>query len=397
MAILSFGFTSYKFIYPIIGGIVYAIRSYSFEFFKKHPYSCSPLFKLILMDFGMLLSFIFEAISLCRQSRKRSKESSIKEDFKYFFTKYKDLPSSLFFLLLMTILDFSGVFLNSLLSFSETPIDNHLLSIARLSEFFFVILLYYFFFKQSLHRHQFIALVFIISGLLLFCIKGAITFNAFIFISILANFLTAILEVSEKWIMDIRYLSPFEVVGFQGLFGMIILSIILIISNFAKCQKWMAVCEYDEYNPKNIIDFWKDFNNIFSNSYTIFEVFSYITLTTAYNILFHLLVKHLGPTHRIISDGLASIITMTVSIFILQDYETSETSFTYFIISQVIGHFCIIIGIVLYNEIIIANFCGLELNTDKAIKERANQTIGMKGAISFALLLKEQEEEKSQK
>ena len=354
MAILSFGLTSYKFAYPIIGGIVYAIRSYSFKYFPEHPYSCSPLFKLILMDFGMLLSFIFEVYSLCRQSRKRSKETSIKDDFKQFFIKYKELPSSLFFLLLMTILDFSGVFLNSLLSFSETPIDNHLLSIARLSEFFFVIILYYFFFKQSLHRHQYVALFFIISGPLLFCIKGAISFNSFVFISIFANFLTAILEVAEKWIMDIRFLSPFEVVGFQGLFGMLILSVILIISNFTKCQKWMAVCEYNESNPQNIIDFGKDFNNIFSNKYTIFEVFSYIFLTTSYNILFHLLVKHLGPTHRIISDGLASIITMTVSIFILQDYET-ETSFAYFIISQVLGHICIIIGIVLYNEIIFFN------------------------------------------
>ena len=268
----------------------------------------------------------------------------------------------------MTILDFSGVFLNSLLSFSETPIDNHLLSIARLSEFFFVIILYYFFFKQSLHRHQYVALFFIISGPLLFCIKGAISFNSFVFISIFANFLTAILEVAEKWIMDIRFLSPFEVVGFQGLFGMLILSVILIISNFTKCQKWMAVCEYNESNPQIII------------------------LTTSYNILFHLLVKHLGPTHRIISDGLASIITMTVSIFILQDYET-ETSFAYFIISQVLGHICIIIGIVLYNEIIIAHFLGLDLNTDKAIKERAGETIGLKEEISFALL-KEQEDKK---
>ena len=62
MAILSFGLTSYKFAYPIIGGVVYEIRSYSFKYFPEHPYSCSPLFKLILMDFGMLLSFIFEAI-----------------------------------------------------------------------------------------------------------------------------------------------------------------------------------------------------------------------------------------------------------------------------------------------------------------------------------------------
>ena len=85
--------------------------------------------------------------------------------------------------------------------------------------------------------------------------------------------------------MDIRFLSPFEVVGFQGLFGMLILSVILIISNFTKCQKWMAVCEYNESNPQNIIYFGKDFNNIFSNKYTIFEVFSYMKRRLVSHIL----------------------------------------------------------------------------------------------------------------
>ena len=47
----------------------------------------------------------------------------------------------------------------------------------------------------------------------------------------------------------------------------------------------------------------------------------------------------------------------------------------------------------LYNEIIIAHFLGLDLNTDKAIKERAGETIGLKEEISFALL-KEQEDKK---
>ena len=366
MAIFSYGFTSYKFAYPIIGGVVYSIRSYSFSFFRAHPYTCSPLFKVFLMDFGMLLSFIFEIISIYRQSRKKNNERLFKENFKEFFKKYKQHPSSLFILLILTILDFSGVFLNSLLSYSDTPIDSQLLSLSRISEFFFVILLYYIFLKQSIHRHQCVALLFLITGLLLLCIQGWITFNIFILISIFGNFLFSILEVTEKWIMDIRYLSPYEVVGFQGMFGMIMLFSIIILGNFTKCQKWMGVCEYDEISPKNIIYFTQELSNIFTSWYTVFEVISYIMLTTAYNILNHLMVKYLGPTHRIISDGVFSILSVTVCFFLEEQKITAA-----YIINQILGHICIIIGIVIYNEIIIVNFCGLDVNTDKEIKYRA--------------------------
>lgn len=71
--------------------------------------------------------------------------------------------------------------------------------------------------------------------------------------------------------------------------------------------------EYDENNPKNIIYFTKELSNIFSNWFTIFEVFSFIILTIIYNIFHQLILKHLGPTHRIISDGVFSIITVIIS------------------------------------------------------------------------------------
>ena len=38
---------------------------------------------------------------------------------------------------------------------------------------------------------------------------------------------------------------------------------------------------------------------------------------------------------------------------------------------QIIGHICFVIGIIIYNEIIIIKMCELDVNTEKAIKERA--------------------------
>ena len=43
-----------------------------------------------------------------------------------------------------------------------------------------------------------------------------------------------------------------------------------------------------------------------------------------------------------------------------------------FILLQLIGHVPIVLGIVIYNEMMIVHLCGLDVNTTKAIKERAN-------------------------
>ena len=220
-----------------------------------------------------------------------------------------------------------------------------------------------------MYRHHAIAILFIITGIVLLSIRG-ISFDSYIYISIISNFLFSVLEIIETWIMEYRFLSPYEVIGFKGFYGIIIISSILIIGNFTKCEKWMRLCEYDENNPKNIIYFTKELSNIFSNWFTIFEVFSFIILTIIYNIFHQLILKHLGPTHRIISDGVFSIITVIISFA----SEKQEIILNY-IILQIIGHVSLIIGIIIYNEIIIINMCGLNVNTVKKIKDRASTKI----------------------
>lgn len=173
--------------------------------------------------------------------------------------------------------------------------------------------------------------------------------------------------------MEYRFLSPYEVIGFKGFYGIIIITSIMIVGNFTKCEKWMGLCEYDEIHPKNIIDFTQDFSNIFANWYTIIEVLCFIILTILYNIFHQLILKHLGPTHRIISDGVFSIINVIISI----SFEKEEIVI-YYIILQIIGHISLIIGIVMYNEIIIINMCGLDMNTVKEIRTRASTKVDYK-------------------
>ena len=228
-----------------------------------------------------------------------------------------------------------------------------------------MIVLNYILLKQSIHRHNYVALLFIISGLIFISLKG-ISLNSYIFISILCNFLLSVLIILEVWIMEYRYLSPYELIGFKGFYGIIFLTLILILSNFTKCEKWMGICEYDEKNPKNIIDFGEELSNIFKNWYNVFQVISFIILTMFYNIFQELTMKHLGPTHRIVIDGVFSILSIILS-FILN----STVLLIDFLLLQIFGHLFILIGIVIYNEIVIIKLCGLDVNTNKQIKERA--------------------------
>ena len=85
-----------------------------------------------------------------------------------------------------------------------------------------------------------------------------------------------------------------------------------------------------------------------------------------YNIFQELTMKLLGPTHRIIIDGVFSILSVILS-FILSKIEFAVDN----MILQILGHLSLVIGIVIYNEIIIIKICGLDVNTNKQIVERA--------------------------
>ena len=128
-----------------------------------------------------------------------------------------------------------------------------------------------------------------------------------------------------------------------------------------------------QIKSKNIIYFTQEVSNIFSNWFTIFEVFCFIILTIIYNIFHQLILKHLGPTHRIISDGVFSIINVIISFS-----SENQEIVVYYIILQIIGHISLIIGIIIYNEIIIVKLCGLDVNTVKEIKDRASTKVDYK-------------------
>lgn len=295
MKCLAFSFTSLKSLLPIFAGIAFGLRTYNFS-----SYEPSLLFKSFLMEIGMMLAIFLELISLYRQGRNKDLDQNA---FSNALEKYKSQPKIVLLIILGFLMDFLGFFFNLLLTINDNSINQHLLSITRITEFFFVGILYYYCFKLTLHRHNYVALVLVIIGSFLMLLSQGVQFKAALLFAIFGNLILAFLEILEKWIVDYTFFSPFEIVGIQGFVGIFVLFGICYGSSLMKCEQWYEICS----NPTNsddvyIIDLNANINGIYENTISILYVITYIILTTMYNVFNLSTIKHLGPTHRIICD-----------------------------------------------------------------------------------------------
>lgn len=376
MKVISFGATSLRYTYPIISSILYVLRSYVFDFFKgENKFDCPLVLKIQLMFFGMILSVIFEIITMCRQT----KDKNCSFEFKERLYKYKSQLLIIFLFGLLSSLDLFGFFFLSLLSFIDGFEDNYyLLSITRITEFFFVCVLNYLFLRVSLHRHHYLSLVSIILGLVCIILGQELTFSILFIYALVGNVLYAFLEIIEKWVMDYKFFSAFELPFFEGLFGLIFSIIISIISSSINCRDWMIFCKTGEriFNYSSV-------KSIFQNGLFFLQVFMFIVLTTGYNIFIGLTNKHFGPTHRVIADTFSSIITMAISMVMSSQWIS--------IFLQIFGNLLITIGIIIYNEIIIIHVLKLDHNTNKVIKDRASFKEKPDNAFYYQLPMKKSE------
>ena len=357
--IFSFTFTSYSF-FPILAGIFYVIRSYCFSFFDDN-YKPSLIFQIVLLEFGMFLSFILELINIYRQS---SEKFGFKSEIKTWLDKYNEFKIiiAMFF---CGFFDFIGVFLTYLILRDKDQDNQHLSSLMRITEFFFVSFMYYYFLKKKLKFHQYVSLCFIILGLFFVFVKGVNKISYTIVFCVIGNLSYASLEIVYNWLMESKFVSSYELVAISGFFGCIVGTIFSLIFSVVPCDTLFFKCEG---NFKTVTDYKKEISEIFSSPYHLIEVGAYVCFSLCYNTFHFLTNKHLSPTHRIISDSVSSLLTFTVTV-ISNGNETTVG----FIILQIIGHILIIFGILVYNELMLLHFCGMDENTNKEIQGRATK------------------------
>ena len=356
MGIVSFGMTDKAMLYPVYSSIFSLIRTFTPHLFNENNrYKSSISFRGSLMGEGMLICIFLEIIRIHR----------VEKHYIQPLIKYKDKPRLIPLLILSGFMDFFGYFFGSIAGLGKDSDANtyYLASFMMIFEFLFVYFIYYLFFfhTRKLYRHHLVSVGLIVIGTLLGVGAHLKLLSWTDFFSILSSIDIAFIEILlYKLASDSDSLSPYEITWIQGFIDIIISAVLCIILSFVPCSNPI----YCASNGR-VVNLIKDFTSIFTSWHTIFQVVVYIITSFGHNIFHIQTTVSLGPTHRIISDGIVSLISMTFAL----DKQEIDLSLIY----RIVGHILFTVGLLMYNEIIIVHMCDLDEETNQCIHDRGRR------------------------
>lgn len=381
MKIIGIGIGSKYLLFPFIMPIFWFLKNYIGSFIRdysdgsQHQMKHHPIILSFLTIFGDIIAGSLNIFIYFRQ--KPSKIPPPLVNSMQSFTKVENLPSDdpyivatakeLFFIFIASILEVtmhSGFFI---LSYYSNSLFGFTMNISLI---IFEAIISVPILKYKMHKHQIVSLILILIGFILVCIPQIITGiesnkreDSLIFYPIYfaMYIIFAVLDVTQKWVMENKLYTPYKLVLIQGLFSNGIFSLLFLILPFCKC-KW-EFCNYDPSRPIMIEPFISTFELLFSNDVRmrILIFIAYELVSSVYVMLLFLTIYHFTPTQRSVSDSLASFINWIRLVIMSNDFS----------VMPLIGYLLVLFSCLIYNEIIILYFFGLADNTKAEIDQRA--------------------------
>lgn len=209
-----------------------------------------------------------------------------------------------------------------------------------------------------IYRHQMLAITLILIGfgLISFYSLSQVKHWSIIIISLSSYFIWSFILVVDKWIMERMHISPYKLIFYFGVIGTIIQLILFIPLNYIPCNK--PICDKDNTVVEPII---QTFSMVLKNPRVCFYVFLASFFYSIYMILLNIANKQLNPTHSSMSEILTNLI---IWIYYME-IEKEVKEYYYYI--SILGYVVIIIGSLIYNEIILCYVCFLSEYTKQQI------------------------------
>ena len=256
---------------------------------------------------------------------------------------------------------FQYIFFSSILDFIITILICEFCLKIELNMWFFDILFIYLLsfllFHIKIYRHQIISiLIIIIAGIILDIMSNNYEFSYDTIIPLIIKFICEIflsfIVILNKYTMEKKFCPAYELCFYQGLFTFIFYAIFSIFTTIFDF--------FDNYK--------RYFNDINKDNKTkeILMVILIMILNFIYNIFIFATIEKTTSFHIMIVIIIGELAPYIKKLF------TSETSKMINIIFII--DLCFIFFITLiFNEIIILNFCGMQKNTKKFISYRAEE------------------------
>ena len=221
------------------------------------------------------------------------------------------------------------------------------------------------------YKHHWLGCIIIIIGFIIFTFNDCNTNSESInlvdnsfFSIVLTIFLSyiwvAFQEVLEKYLMEIKYISPFVVIGLEGVGGLIVMTVGLSI----------GFLFFDDFS---VLKFKEYISMIYSNGWSLIAIFGFLFVGIfGFNTFKVLTNNYYYPTYKGLSDVFGNFLQWIL--FIMLGYSKDKNEKSYYVIKSV-SYVIMMIGIIIYLEIIQLNFCGFNMNTRKEIIKRTNDEL----------------------
>ena len=286
-------------------------------------------------------------------------------------------------------------------TFGLTYLSTSVFQMMRGLELFFVCLWSKIFLKNHIYRHAILGIGSLVFGLFLVGLNSLIykednKSNAkdplvgLILMTTSQFFSSTEYVFQEKFIKQYE-VHPFQLVGFEGLWGSIMYSILLIIFQFSDCTSWdksfsEGICfaynitnseinkttnETYVYNEtiSRIEDTEFAFQQMGDNIALLIVYIFYIVSIALYNIVGINLTKLVSSTARAVVD---TVRTVFIWLFFLV-FSPVEGTHENFYVVQLIGFIFMVCGTLVYNEIVTIPYFNLDYYTRDNIAKREKE------------------------
>ena len=212
--------------------------------------------------------------------------------------------------------------------------------------------------KENIHRHHYFSLIIAITGIILLFVPVCLVVQLD---DIVPNILYFIVGVAYslfivliKYIIQKYYISPLKLSLVFGIYAIIITCIGFII--------YSLIVYHDLSYFKDCFDFSEYDNKLIISIYFIVT----FLIETTHQVFTLLAIFYFSPTLIIVTDIISPMLLWIV-VTIQNANSTLE------IVLNPIGYFIVLFSSLIYNELIIFNFCGLSKNTKKFVENRENE------------------------
>lgn len=351
-SIISFGKINKYYIIPFIAPIFSTLRSYVIYTIKNDNEKIHLSFLFLILSglaysgCGLVLYIISNFNESKLDEKEQKKQSELREKNKFIFAFF------IFIMAISPVLNLPFGFF----AYSKDTLQN------RYYCFLFIPIFSKFILNINIYRHQILSLFISFLGFIIFLILFIIAYEyssknmADNFRFLISCFFFALHMVLFKFLFNkYFYFSPSLCYILIGLF---IIIITLIGSVF-----------YSLFEFKNLSFFSLSFDFLYQNLGAKFYLLTSLNLVLhiIHNLFSFLVIYYFSPNLYIISDIFRPLLFWIIKTFV----EENETKLG--IIFKSIAYLIQLIAAIIYNEIIILNFCGLDKETNKCINERARE------------------------